>query len=291
VRPLPPLLVVARLTLVEASRRKLLLALLVLTLAVIAGSAWGFSRLWDAPIGGRGQPPTPAIVRSVASQLLILVAFMFEAVLALSAAVVAAPTIAADVESGLVLAVLARPMRRADFLLGKWLGLSVLLVGYTVLAAWGEIGAVYWATGYVPPHPLLLTAYISGVGLVLLTLSLALSTRLSGITGAVIALAAYFVAWVGGIIGGVGQALNNQALTVAGTATKLLLPTDGLWHGAVWSMEPAVIIAGYRSAGAAAAGNPFGATDAPPAAFDVWAVAWVAAMLAIAVWSFQKREI
>jgi hypothetical protein len=29
--------------------------------------------------------------------------------------------------------------------------------------------------------------------------------------GAVIALAAYFVAWVGGIVSGVGQALNNQA--------------------------------------------------------------------------------
>jgi hypothetical protein len=62
--------------------------------------------------------------------------------------------------------------------------------------------------------------------------------------GAVIALAAYFVAWVGGIVSGVGQALNNQALTVAGIATTLLL-------------EPAVIVAGLRSAGAASAGNPF----------------------------------
>lgn len=287
---MPALLTIARLTLVEASRRKLLLALLVLTVAVIAASGWGFSKLWDAPIG-RGQAPTPAIVRSVASQLLILVAFMFEAVLALSAAVVAAPTISADVDSGLVLAILARPMRRSDFLLGKWLGLALLLVFYTGLAIWGEMAVVDWATGYFPPHPFALTAYISGVGLVLLTLSLALSTRLSGITGAVIALAGYFVAWVGGIVGGIGEGLNNQALSAAGTFIKLTLPTDGLWRGAVWSMEPAAIIAGFRSAGPGFAANPFGAVDPPPAAFDLWALLWIVAMLAIAVWSFRRREI
>ncbi len=288
---MPPLLTLARRTLVAASRRRLLLALLVLTLVVIGASWWGFGKLWDAPVGGRGEPPSPAVVRSIASQLLILVAFMFEAVLALSAAVVAAPTISADVESGLVLAILARPLRRSDFLLGKWLGLALLLVFYTVFATWGEMAVVDVATGYFPPHPFLLTAYISGVGLVLLTLSLALSTRLGGITGAVIALAGYFVAWVGGIVGGIGQGLDNQALTLAGTVIKLLLPTDGLWRGAVWAMEPAALIAGYRAAGPGFAANPFGAVDPPPLAFDAWALLWLVAVLGIALWSFGRREI
>lgn len=286
-----PALTIARLTLVEASRRKLLLALLVLTVLVITASGWGFSKLWDIPVGRGGQAPSPATVRGIASQLLILVAFMFEAVLALSAAVVAAPTISADVESGLVLSILARPIRRADFLLGKWLGLAALLLAYTVVAVWGEMAVVDLATGYFPPHPFVLTVYIAGVGLVLLTLGIALSTRLSGITGAVIALAGYFVAWVGGIVGGVGEALNNQALTVAGTAVKLLLPTDGLWRGAVWAMEPAALIAGFRTAGPGFASNPFAATDPPPVAFDLWSAAWLLAVLGLAVWSFSRREI
>lgn len=288
---MPPLLTIARLTLQEASRRKLLLALMVLTLVVIGASWWGFGKLWDAPIGGHGGPPTPGTVRAIASQLLILVAFMFEAVLALSTAVVAAPTISTDVETGLVLAILARPLRRSDFLLGKWLGLAALLLFYTVFAAWGEMAVVDLATGYIPPHPFLLTLFISGVGLALLTLSLALSTRLSGITGAVIALAAYFVAWVGGIAGGIGQGLDNQALTAVGAVSKLLLPTDGLWRGAVWAMEPAALVAGFRSAGPGFAANPFAAVDPPAAAFDVWTVAWIVLVLGIAVWSFRSREI
>ncbi len=286
---MPPVLTIARLTLLEASRRRLLLALMALTLIVIAGSAWGFSKLWD--VRPDGLPPSPGMVRTVASQLVILVAFMFSAVLALSAAIVGAPSISADLESGLALAILARPVRRADWLLGKWLGLAVLITGYTVAAAWGEIAAVDWATGYVPPHPFVLTGFVSGVGLVLLTFSVALSTRLSGITGAVIALAGYFVAWVGGIVGGVGQAFHNQALTVAGGLSHLLLPTDALWRGAVWAMEPAAVIAGFRTAGPGFAANPFAATDPPPLALVAWSVAWVLAVLTAATWGFRNREI
>ncbi len=286
---MPPILTIARLTMVEASRRKLLLALLVLTAIVVLATGWGFSKLWD--ISAQGEVPSPATVRTVASQLFILVVFLFAAVLALSSAVVAAPSVHGDVESGLALAILARPVRRSDFLLGKWLGLAVILMLYTVGAAVAELIAVDLATGYMPPHPVILTVFVGGVGLVLLTLSLTLSTRVSGITGAVIALAAYFMAWVGGIVAGIGAALHNSALETAGTATKLLLPTDGLWRGAVWAMEPAPALAAARAGGAAAAAFPFAASDPPPTPFLIWSVLWVIAVLGIAVWSFRHRAI
>lgn len=286
---MPPLLTIARLTMLEASRRKLLLALLLLTGGVVLASAWGFSKLWD--ISERGEPVSPATVRTVASQLLILVAFMFAAVLALSAAVVAAPSVHGDVESGLVLSILARPVRRRDLLLGKWLGLAAILVVYTAGAALAELVAVDLTTGYLPPHPVLLTLFIAAVGLVLLTLSIALSTRMPGITGAVVALGAYFMAWVGGIVAGIGTALHNQALETAGTATKLLLPTDGLWRGAVWAMEPAPALAAARAGGPAAAAFPFAASAPPPTTFLVWTALWLVAVLALAVWSFRHRPI
>ena len=285
-----PLVTIARLTMVEASRRRLLLALLVLTLGVTIASAWGFSKLWDVH-NRDGSPISVAQVRTVASQLLILVAFMFSGVLALSAAVVAAPSLSGDVESGLALSMLARPIRRSDLVLGKWLGLAVMLVLYTAGTAALELLAIGWATGYVPPHPVILVLFLAGVGLALLTLSLALSTRLSGMTGAVIALAGYFVAWVGGIVAGIGTALDNQALTTAGTVSRLLLPTDGLWRGAVWAMEPAPLLTAARAGGPSAAAFPFAAADPPPVPYLAWAVLWLVAMLALAVWSFHRRPV
>ena len=90
---------------------------------------------------------------------------------------------------------------------------------------------------------------------------------------------------------GVGTAFANDTITHVGTATKLILPTDGLWRGAVWSLEPAAVIAGFANAGPAAAGNPFFAATPPPSAYLVWSVAWIAGVLALAVWSFRAREV
>ena len=105
-------LTIARLTVLEASRRKLLLALALLTLVVIVLTSWGFSRLPTM------KGVTSAEVRVAASQLTILVAFMFSGVLALGSTLVAAPSIASDIESGIALAILPRPIRRSEVLIG-----------------------------------------------------------------------------------------------------------------------------------------------------------------------------
>src|SRR6266581_7339412 len=182
---MPPMLVIARLTVQEASRRRLLLALLILTLIVVGFSAWGFNKITTLS-RSNGTPLPPDQVALLTSQLLIVVTFMYSGVLALSAAVVAGPLISSEVESGLLLSVLARPVRRSEVVIGKWLGLAVLVAIYAGGSGFLEMAAVDWATGYVPPHPIELTLFVGTEGLVLLSLGLLLSTRLSGITGGVI---------------------------------------------------------------------------------------------------------
>lgn len=286
---MPPILVIARLTLREAMRRRLLIALLVITLLTAVASLWGFGKLWDIPVGRGNATTKEVLVRTAASQLLILVAFMFTAVMGLSATVVASPSISGDLESGLALSMLARPIRRADLLLGKWLGFSLLVTAYTTASALLEVAAVYVATGYYPAHLIALCVFVSWVGIVLVTTSVLLSTRLGGITGGVIALVTFFASWVGGIVGSLGLALQNHALQQAGAISHLILPADGIWRGAIWSLEPAVFIATTKATGAAS--NPFFAGDPPTTAYLAWCVAWTAGVLALAVWSFRSREL
>src|SRR5438067_8826962 len=174
---MPPLLVIARLTIQEASRRRLLLALLILTLVVVGFSAWGFNKITTLS-RSNGTPLPPDQVALLTSQLLIVVTFMYSGVLALSAAVVAGPLISSEVESGLLLSMLARPVRRSEIVIGKWLGLAVLVAIYAGGSGFLEMAAVDWATGYVPPHPIELTLFVCAEGLALLSLGLVLSTRL-----------------------------------------------------------------------------------------------------------------
>src|SRR6185503_3546790 len=125
-------LVIARQVINEAARRRLLIALLLLTLLVIALTVWGVSRVDD--LRNAGQPLSDAQKKTIVSQLLILVMFMFSWVLSLAAVFVAAPSISGELESGIALAILARPISRAEYVLGKWVGLVTLVVAYGVFA-------------------------------------------------------------------------------------------------------------------------------------------------------------
>jgi len=49
-------------------------------------------------------------------------------VLAMGSVFVASPAIAGEIESGLALAILPRPIRRSEVVLGKWLGLGALVL-------------------------------------------------------------------------------------------------------------------------------------------------------------------
>jgi ABC-type transport system involved in multi-copper enzyme maturation permease subunit len=278
-------LTIARLTILEASRRKLLLALGILTIVVIVLTSWGFSRLPTM------NSVTPAEVRLAASQLTILVAFMFSGVLALGSTLVAAPSIASDIESGIALAILPRPIRRSEVLMGKWLGLAVLVTLYAAGSGLLELLGIWLATGYTPPNPLAAIAFVAAEGIILMTLAMLLSTRLAPMTGGVIALVLFFVAWIGGIALAIGQAFANDTIINIGVGSRLLIPTDALWHGAIFYLEPSEILAAARAAGRARAGNPFFADQPLPLTYLGWVVAWLAGLLAVANWSFARRDL
>ena len=281
-------LVIARLVIREAARRRLLLALLLLTLIVIALTGWGFSRI--PTITQRGAPLPDLQVKVISSQFLIVTMFMFSFVLAMAAVFIAAPQISGEVESGTALAVLSRPIARAEYVGGKWLGLAALVAVYAGGAGAIELGVVNAVVGYLPPEPLAFVAFVIAEGLVIMTFALLLSTRLSGMVGGVIALVLFALGWIGGIVGGIGTAFDNAGITHVGTATKLILPTDGLWRGAVYALEPQTLIATGGQAGPAAAANPFYAATAAPLSFELYVVGWIAVVLGLAILSFHARE-
>src|SRR3712207_7806056 len=142
-------LTVAWLTLREAARRRVVWALLVLTVVLLALSGWGFSKLigLDTELGTM----TSGEARLVASLLLNLIMFGFSLIAAIGTAFLAGPTLAGEVESGQALAMLARPVRRSAVLLGKWLGLVAFGSGYVVLAGLAQLLVVRATVGYWPP--------------------------------------------------------------------------------------------------------------------------------------------
>lgn len=281
------MITIAKLTIREAARRRILWVLLGLTIVSVALTSWGTAALAGL---ARSEGTNELEIRIGVSQILILAAFMFSFVLAMTAAFLGAPAIAADLESGIALAMLARPIRRSEYVMGRWLGLVFVVAAYAAASGFLEIGAVGLLTGHYPPEPLLAVVFLAAQAVVLLTIALLLGTRLPAIAAGAICVVIFGLAWMAGVFGGVARAFDADALAVVSDATRWLFPSDGLWRGVIYGLEPPLVsvIASGSEIGDA---NPFYAFAPPPLAFIVWSVLWIAGVLALAVWSLDRREI
>jgi ABC-type transport system involved in multi-copper enzyme maturation permease subunit len=279
-------LTVAGLTLREAARRRVVRALLVLTVVLLALSAWGFSKLvgLDTELGTM----TSGEARLVASLLLNLIMFGMSLIAAIGTAFLAGPTLAGEVESGQALAILARPVRRSAVLLGKWLGLVTFGCGYVVLAGLAQILVVRATVGYWPPAPAAGLALLAAETVVLLTLALLLSSVVSTMASGIVAVGLFGSTWVAGVVGGIGGALGNQGVERVGTVSRILLPTDGLWRGAMNAFQDPIALV---QMGPGEGGFPF-LSEAPlTPAYLAWAAVWIAMIWGLTALSFARRDV
>jgi len=282
-------LVVAALTLREFVRRRIVWVLLVLAVASVLLVGWGVERLVSL---ARADGAPELEIRIGVSQVLILIAFMFSFVLAMSAAFLAAPAIASDVETGTVHAMLARPMRRSDLVIGRWLGLSIVVAAYAALSGLFAIAVVNLVSGQLPPAPFVAVGFLAFQAIAVLTLALALGTRLPAIAAGAITVVLFGLGWFVGVLGSLAVAFNADALAQTADYVRVLIPTDGLWRGVVYGLEPPLVL--FISAGrnpANLAANPFFAGEPPPAPFVAWSVAWVLLVLLGGILLFRRREL
>jgi ABC-type transport system involved in multi-copper enzyme maturation permease subunit len=256
---------IASLTIREAMRRRLLAALAAITIVLVALSAWGFDRLSHSM-------------------------FMFSFVVALSASAIASPAISSEVESGVLMTVVSRPIRRSEILIGKWLGLAAMLLGYAAGVCLLEMGTVDAVSGYLPPNPVLVTVYLFCEGLLLLTLALVLSTRLPTMAAGVLGIAFFGGAWLAGVVGTLGTTFNIPALRAIGQVARFVLPTDGLWHGAIYYLEPSSLMNHFVDQNGRNA-DPFLALGGPSWPYLLWVAVWFVAVMAAGVVSFERREL
>ncbi len=278
------MLEICRLTIVESLRRRLTLALFGSTLLLVGFTGWAFSEI------SRLSSLQGVERLAQLSVLMLFLMLLLTGMFALTAVFTAAAAVAGELESGVAAAILARPLRRASYLFGKWLGLAVVVAAFALLAGSGEILVVSRVSGYAAPDPVAALALITGQALLLMTLSLALATRLSAVTSAVVATVGFFLAWMLGTVDLMGVALRYPSLMTAGEIGKVLLPTNALWQAAEYYLEPSALISLVRGFGMLS-GDPFVSLAPQPPAVFVWAAIWAVLVLALGIWELSRRQV
>jgi ABC-2 type transport system permease protein len=275
------------LTIKELMRRRFIAGAAAATAALVAVTGWGFSYLTH--VRSHGEPVTHLEVLTMTAVLLILISYLFSFLLAMAAVFIAAPSIAGDIESGVLLPVLARPIARGTILGGKALALACIIAVYTFVTGACEFAVVRAATGYMPPHPAAMLGYLALSGVVMIALAMFLGTRMPALAASIVAMGLFIIARLGGVALSLGLHYANQTVIGAGIVSQLLLPSDAMWQAALYRLEPESMIA---SMGASQQWTgPFFILSPPPPTMLLWTLGWIAAIFALSARSFELRDL
>jgi ABC-type transport system involved in multi-copper enzyme maturation permease subunit len=199
------------------------------------------------------------------------------------AALISADSLAGEIQSGTIQAVVTKPIRRSGVVLGKWLGHAVLLLFYLILMGGGVTISVWLLSDYQP------VGWLTGLGLIyfnaliILSLTLALSSSLSTLATGGAVFGAYGLAFLGGWVERIGTLLNNRTAVDLGIFSSLLLPSEAIWNKASSLMvSPLMNMIGM---------TPFTSGSEPSTQMMVYAALYLIAALALAIRLFGKRDL
>jgi ABC-type transport system involved in multi-copper enzyme maturation permease subunit len=294
-------LVVARWTVLEARRRRLLAAGVVLSVAFVALFAVGFVLLYhsqerallDAEAVGAGGPSAREELLAMSTLLVVLGLYGVQFLAALLGLFLGVASVSPEIDSGALHAVLARPLGRVQYLLGRFLALAGLLAAYVLVMSGSLLLTARVVAGFTPGDARRVVGLMLLEVLILLGVSVLGSTVLPTLANGVVMLALFGLAWLGGILGFVGAIPpGNELLANLGTAAGLLLPADAVWRGASFHLLPPSFLAVTATAMAEGQDTvPFVSTAPMAPAMLAWAVAYPAACLALAAAAFRRRDL
>src|SRR5690349_4050211 len=138
--------------------------------------------------------------------------------------------IASEISSQTIHALASKPIRRWEIVLGKWLGLAIMLMIYTLLLAAALMTSVWLISGYVPNNPLPALGILVLEGLTVLSVTLLGSTLMSTLANGVVIFMLYGVAFVGGWVEQIGTIAGSMTARDIGIASSLFMPSEALWR-------------------------------------------------------------
>lgn len=275
-------LVISRLTFQEAARRRILLAALLLGILFLI--IYGFGLFFIQREELRNPMPSATSRSEIYNFLLLAGLYVVNFLTIMMAVLTSVDTLSGEISTGTIHAIVSKPIRRWEVVLGKWLGFALMLSLYILLMA-GGVALLVWQVGtYKPPNFLVGFALIWLNGLLMLSVSLMGGAFLSTLANGVLVFGLFGIAFVGGWIEQFGSFFENQSAISIGIISSLIMPSEALWRRAAYEMRsPLVSILGF---------SPFSFGNSVPSEYMViYALLFMLVSLALAIWIFNKRDL
>lgn len=292
------LLLITRFTLQEAIRRRLFLAVIILSalllvaFIILLSVAINLFQSNSSANGGTLSPQLFLLSGGVFFDILMIwLVYLLSSLLTI---VLTAGMISGEVEAGTFAVIVPKPISRTEIVIGKWLGSALILVVYTALMFFAFLAVIYWKTGYWPPQSFSALGTLELGMLALLGLTTMGSAFVPTIVNGAIVLVLFIGAPIASLVQFVVQVITpaqSQALRNIATVINLIIPTDALWHGTSFFLLPSEDVFPILGLSTNSFNTPFTSTQPVATALLIWVAFYILVLPLIAILRFQRRDL
>lgn len=231
------MITIIKYTFKEMLKKRAFLLVSLLSLLYLSIYAFGLSKIFERPNDS---------IYDIIFQSQILSAGLFFAnfIVAFLVVLTSVNAISGEIESGTIYAVLSKPIKRYELVLGKFIGLGTMIVIYSSIMFLSVVGLNIFMGAKITfeASNILRGLFFFDLGpIVFLALIIASSSIFSTVNTGIIAIMAYGIALVGGVLEQIGTAMqqsqvgtfgleSGESLINAGIITSLILPTDVIYR-------------------------------------------------------------
>jgi len=280
-------LIVARLALQEALRRRVLLVVVVLTVIFGGLYAWGCSELFG-DVDQFSDSSTGLDATALAGSTIVGLAMFGGLFLGVVLATfLTAGAVRGDAERGLLQPLIVRPLGRTEYLLGRFLAAAVVSALYVLLVYFGAVLVTGLIGDWWPEHPVGSALRLAGGAVLIAALALLGSVFLSATANGILMLMAYGMGLLAGLLGAIGDAIPSPTLQHIASTASWVLPFEALYRDALRLLVQDV----PGVTGAIVQLGPLGGShDAGPLLIP-WAVLYLLGVLVLAALAFARRDV
>ena len=281
--------VIVRVTLRECLRRRVLIVVVLLTIAFLAlysvATHFAFSTI-NTP---RVQQGTAFVDAKALAGATLLGLAMFATLFlgAVLAVFLTFNVIRGDAEQGLLQPIVVRPIGRTVFVAARFGAACGLCTAYTAFV-YGACVAITGLEGSWWPDSIVVPGLALAAGVcVIAAISLLGSVYMSTIANGIAVLMIYGAGLVSGLIGQIGYALPSERLQQIGRVASWALPFDALYQAGLHSLTADT----SGITGVIVHLGPLGGAQGASPLLAAWALAYLAAVLAATAVGLTRRDL
>lgn len=285
---------ISKLTVKEMVSKRIFLITIIMTLVFLAlyGTAIYFAGKDTPGAGANAGTQVILMQQFVASQLMGVGLYFSSFIIALLAILSSVSTISGEVSSHQIDTWLIRPISRARFVLGKFIGLAFLLISYaiglffSIILIHQGIGAEWMALDIKPMQILKAVSVFAIQPFVLIAFGLFLSTRMTTLNAGIVSIILYGAAFIGGFIEQFGAVIEKTTLVNIGIVMSLVFPIDSIYR-----KMTILLFDTTDNPLSLAQGGMFTSISNPSNLMIWYALLYGVLIVLFSVYSFKKRDV